>query len=270
MSGGNMRLVKVTERKVRSGWQEYEQRHIPNARFFDLDIARDPLTKYPNMMPHQDDFASYVGHLGINNNDHLVIYDSYGIYSSPRVWWMFRAFGHENVSVLDGGLLKWEQEGRPVESGIVEAEQTAYVSDYQEDMVIEYNDLYAETHDFLYTKQPQILDARPYKRYTGEIPERGAKRDGHITSALSIPHSQLVNPYDGTMIPREDFYKVLRYRNVDLRRPIVTMSRTGITAATINLALANIGKTDGVKLYDGSFTEWASNAKAPTTSFAEY
>ena len=94
------------------------------------------------MLPHQDEFAAYVGkkalwhivllcstfdivrtgHLGIKNEDHVVVYDSYGIYCSPRVWWMFRAFGHENASVLDGGLLKWGQEGRPTESGIVEAE----------------------------------------------------------------------------------------------------------------------------------------------------
>ena len=102
--------------------KEFLEKHIPGARFFDIDECRDKNNPYEHMLPSEAEFSKYVSNLGITNNSHVVVYDtseSPGVFSAPRVWWTFRAFGHENVSVLEGGFRQWCAEGHPTESGQV-------------------------------------------------------------------------------------------------------------------------------------------------------
>ena len=98
---------------------EYLAGHIPGAVFFDINAIADDSTDLPHMLPGPDQFAEAVGSLGITENDTIVVYDSSGFFSAPRVWWTFRIFGARNVFILDGGLPVWTQEGRPVDSGEV-------------------------------------------------------------------------------------------------------------------------------------------------------
>ena len=104
--------------------QDYREKHInnriPSSRFFSCDECRDTNSPFPRMLPTSADFSAYVSNLGISNHHHVVIYDhdqNFGAYSSPRVWWMFRAFGHDKVSILDGGFGKWLSDGYPTVSG---------------------------------------------------------------------------------------------------------------------------------------------------------
>lgn len=105
--------------------KEFYQKRIPGARFFDIDDCIDKSSSYEHMIPSTDDFNKYVRNLGITNESHVVVYDNnekLGVFSAPRVWWTFRVFGHNKVSVLDGGLPKWCAEGFPTESGPLKEE----------------------------------------------------------------------------------------------------------------------------------------------------
>src|SRR5205085_2168526 len=96
---------------------EFAKAHVPGAAFFDIDAIADHSTDLPHMLPDAGAFAAAVGALGVGTGDRVVIYDVRGVVSAARVWWTFRAFGHDAVAVLDGGLPKWKAEGRPLESG---------------------------------------------------------------------------------------------------------------------------------------------------------
>ena len=100
--------------------QEHSTKRIPNARFFDLDECSDRSLSLPHMLPKANQFEQYVTELGVTNHHHVIVYDNseqFGLFSSPRVWWTFKVFGHDKVSVLDGGLPNWLNEGYPTESG---------------------------------------------------------------------------------------------------------------------------------------------------------
>ncbi|KAJ3255317.1 hypothetical protein HK103_006340 [Boothiomyces macroporosus] len=155
------------------GLLDYRIQHIPNARFIDLDLVSDPLSSLPHMMPNEVDFAKHMGNLGISKEDHVVVYDSHGIFSSPRIWWMLKAFGHEKVSVLDGGLKKWKLESRPVESAIPEFQTTRYPtpSEVNPEMIINYSQLLTSVSDFTSDQKDTILDARSVGRFAGTDPE---------------------------------------------------------------------------------------------------
>ncbi|KAJ3292850.1 hypothetical protein HK104_004951 [Borealophlyctis nickersoniae] len=248
---------------------EFEKTHIQSARFFDLDKASDPDAKCPLMLSTEEDFGEYVGSLGISNADHVVVYDSFGIYSSPRAWWTFNAFGHRNVSVLNGGLFKWVQEGRATVSGKEQAEPREFKATLNEDMIVEYTDLLGHVHDLMYHNRFRILDARQKARFEGDgyEPFVARKRLGHIPASTNLPYQTLIDPDTKTLVNAEDIANRLAYLNVSPKSEIVTMSGTGLTAAILNLALATVGRMNDVKLYDGSFVEWASHPKSPVKKY---
>ncbi len=103
--------------------QEFQDKRIPEAVFFDLTECRDKNTSLPNMLPSTDQFEEYATKLGIGNDDHVIVYDNHesGLFSATRAWWMFRVFGHNLVSLLDGGLPKWVKDEFPVQGGDVSA-----------------------------------------------------------------------------------------------------------------------------------------------------
>src|SRR6516165_7439759 len=96
--------------------QDYDQGHIPGAVFFDIDDICEPGTSLPHMIPSPDLFAQKIGPLGIGDGDRVVAYDSAGLSSAGRAWWMLRLFGHRKVAILDGGLPKWRAEGRALDT----------------------------------------------------------------------------------------------------------------------------------------------------------
>ena len=106
--------------KNRDPKEEFLKQRIPGAKFFDIDDCIDKSSPYEHMLPETEDFKKYLRKLGVTNDSHVVVYDNNdkaGLFSAPRLWWMLRAFGHERVSVLDGGFPKWLTEGYPTESG---------------------------------------------------------------------------------------------------------------------------------------------------------
>ncbi|HEU4641332.1 MAG TPA: 3-mercaptopyruvate sulfurtransferase [Gemmatimonadaceae bacterium] len=243
----------------RDAAREYAEGHIPGAVFFDLDASSDRSTPLPHMLPSAEDFAARMSALGIDDASDVVVYDGSGTnMSAPRAWWMFRAFGHERVAVLDGGLGAWRAEGRPLERGTVTPAPGRFTARLNERVV---RDLDAMRSN-LTSKREQVIDARAAARFTGDAPEpRAGIRGGHIPGSVNLPFTDLVTP-QGTVLPPDVLRRKLDAIGVDLTRPIVTTCGSGVTACCIALALELVGAPN-VAVYDGSWTEWGGREDTP-------
>lgn len=240
---------------------EFEAAHIPGAVFFDIDAISDHATDLPHMLPTSGAFANAVGALGIGNGKTIVVYDGAGIFSAPRVWWMFKAMGHDAVKVLDGGLPKWKREGRALESGTVHSTAASFTAAAKPEIVRSFDDVMGVVQN----KSAQIVDARSASRFTASEPEpRAGVRGGHMPGAANVHFRSLLTD-DGTFKSPTEIRAIFDKAGVDPARPIVTSCGTGVTAAILMLALNEIG-VDNVALYDGSWTEWGSRPEAPVVT----
>ena len=163
---------------------------IPGAQFFDIDAVADHASGLPHMLPVPRDFAAAVAALGVSSSSHVVVYDQRGIFSAPRLWWMFRVFGHDNVQVLNGGLPAWLAAGGTLEHGEPDAPAPGqFTATYRAEMVRALDDLKRN----LLTREELVLDARAAARFAGTVPEpRPGMRSGHIPDAISLPFTTLL------------------------------------------------------------------------------
>lgn len=238
--------------------REFEEEHIPGAAFFDIDAIADRTTSLPHMLPSPAQFGRQVGALGISNSDLVVVYDVRGVVSAARVWWTFRAMGHDRVAVLDGGLRKWKAEGRPLEQGPAQVAPARFRARLRRGLV---RDL-EQVRRNMGTRREQVLDARSRGRFAGTEPEpRAGLRGGHIPGSLNLPYDALYRP-DGTLLPPEGLGAAFAASGVDPGRPVATTCGSGITASVLALGLHLIGHRK-VAVYDGSWTEWAGHPDTP-------
>lgn len=243
----------------RNGRQEYLAEHIPGALFFDIDDLVDETSDLPHMLPSQVKFASRMKKMGIGDGMRLVVYDTYGLFSAARVWWTFRAMGHKDVAVLNGGLRKWKAEGRPLEDGPPVPRTARHFTPLKD------NDLVRDIDDmkrYVADKSVQIVDARPAGRFEGSVAEpRPGLRSGHIPGSRSVPSTMILNA-DGTLKSREELIAIFTAAGIDPSRPVVTTCGSGVTAAMLSFALAVIGQTNAA-VYDGSWAEWGRDNGLP-------
>jgi thiosulfate/3-mercaptopyruvate sulfurtransferase len=238
--------------------REFEEAHIPGAAFFDVDAIADRTTPLPHMLPSAAQFARQVGELGISNRDLVVVYDVRGVVSAARVWWTFRAMGHDRVAVLDGGLRKWTAEGRPVETGPPKVAPARFRAHLRRAIVRNLE----QVRRNIGTRREQVLDARSRGRFAGTEPEpRAGLRGGHIPGSLNLPYDALYQS-DGTMLPPEGLRQAFAASGVNPARPVATTCGSGITASVLALGLHLIGHRK-VAVYDGSWTEWAGHPDTP-------
>ena len=236
--------------------REFEEAHIPGAVFFDIDGIADHSTGLPHMLPSPGEFSKAVGALGIGDGETVVVYDGAGLFSAPRAWWEFKAMGHKDVKVLDGGFPKWKREGRPIESGRAQPKAKFFTAIAEPEMVRGFD----AVMDIVKDGTAQIVDARSASRFTAEEPEpRPGVRGGHMPGAINVHYRKLIAD-DGTLKPPVALQAA--FSQVDLDKPVVTSCGSGLTAAILMMALAEIGKND-VALYDGSWTEWGGRPEAP-------
>lgn len=238
--------------------QKYLEAHIPGAVFLELGTLSDPLSELPNTMPPAGQFTKVIGALGIGNDDFVVIYDTEGIMSAPRLWWMFRAFGHESAAVLDGGLSKWRAEGRTMESDEnMPSPRTFLAADAPRLIAAA-----GAVQEAIYS-ETQIVDARSAERFEGAQNEpRAGLRSGHIPNSRNLPYTTLLNPSSGTMLSKPELAGKFLDAGVDLDRHLICTCGSGVTACVLALALHELGHRK-VSLYDGSWTEWGGDPARP-------
>jgi thiosulfate/3-mercaptopyruvate sulfurtransferase len=232
---------------------EYEVAHIPGARFFDIDEIADLSSSLPHMAPPPEKFVSRVRALGIGDGHRVIVYDSQGLFSAARVWWLFRLHGHEDVAVLDGGLPKWRAEGRPLEDTSPILRDRHFTSRRNAGLVRDVTQVAASAK----LGDTQIVDARAPARFRGEVPEpRPGLRSGHIPGARNVHYKTLLNP-DGTMKDTGGLREAFATAGVDPLKPAITTCGSGVSAAILNLALERLGNRSHA-LYDGSWAEWGA------------
>lgn len=245
----------------RDGFEEYQVAHIPGARFFDIDDVSDQRSDQPHMAPPPEKFMSRMRAMGVGDGHQVVVYDGSGMFSAPRVWWLFRLMGHRDVAVLDGGFPKWQAEGRPTEDMAPVIRDRHLTARFQNHMV---RDVTQVSHASK-LGTTQIVDARAAARFRGEAPEpREGLRAGHIPGARNVPYTCLLNE-DKTMKSPDATRTEFELAGVNLSKPIITSCGSGITAAILGLALERMGH-DNWSLYDGSWAEWGMFPTVPVAT----
>lgn len=242
---------------------QYRAAHIPGAIFFDINDVADPAGKKEHAFPPADVFAAKVGALGIGNHHHVVIYDHLGgALAAARVWFMFHAFGHDKVSVLDGGRDTWLKDGRAMISKEGNDAVPAYAPEKftaqsPKDRVLSQGQV--RNLD----AGRQLLDARSAGRFAGTEPEpRAGLRSGHIPGAKNLPFLTLLNPETKTWKDPAAIRAAFASAGIDLAQPLVTTCGSGVSACSLAFGAALAGKGD-TAIYDGSWVEWGADPALP-------
>ena len=237
----------------RNAEEEFKQNHIKNSIFFDIDKNSKKNSSLPHMLPSNKEWENIVSNLGINNSDHVVIYDNSDVFSSCRVWYSFIYFGHDpdHVSVLNGNFTKWLREKRAVSKEISKIQETNYKAEENTSIVINR----AQVKENISSKKFQLIDARSKERFLGLVPEpRKGLKSGHIEGSINIPFQLLLNE-DRTFKKKEDLIKIFNQNKIDKDKDIAFTCGSGVTACILGLANSIIsGKKPTI--YDGSWSEY--------------
>ena len=243
----------------RDAFSEWQQEHIPGARFFDFDgRICDPDSDLPHMMPEADLFTRELQLLGLRQDSVVVVYDVMGMFSSPRAWWMLRSMGCENVALLDGGLVAWDEADYPIESLAEEPEYQPgdFISRMDRASIADA----AEVLAALDNDSVCVLDARPEPRFSGatEEPRPGLRR-GHMPGALNLPFAEVFK--HGLLKPRDELREIIAPLIADSERTICSCG-SGVTACIIAFAAEYVGYNN-LAIYDASWCEWGLPGELP-------
>ncbi|PIE11027.1 MAG: 3-mercaptopyruvate sulfurtransferase [Rhodobacterales bacterium] len=243
---------------------DYAAAHIPGARFFDIDEIADLRSELPHMAPPVEKFMSRMRAMGVGDGHQVVVYDGMGVFSAPRVWWLFKLMGKNDVAVLDGGLPKWQAEGRPTDDMPPVMRERHMTVQRQSNLVRDVTQVARATK----LRDHQILDARPADRFRGETPEpREGLACGHIPGSLNLPFDEVLTP-QGTLKDEAALRAAFEKAGVDLSAPVITTCGSGVTAALLSFALELLGHRNHA-VYDGSWAEWGSFPDLPVATGEE-
>lgn len=236
----------------RNARAECKKTHIPGAQFFDIDAISDTSSPYPHMLPSAEAFESAASALGICNDSDIVVYDSLGLFSAARAWWMFRVFGHERVRVLNGGLPRWQSLGLPLSYTVALVSPASFHARFQPHLY--------RTHEQIINalNTEQIIDARSPARFLGEEPEpRPGLRSGHIPGSINIHYKECLNE-DGRLKSMDELRTLFQGKLENAAKPLTASCGSGVTACILALAQHTLGNTD-VPVYDGSWAQWGTH-----------
>ncbi|MEO6225274.1 MAG: 3-mercaptopyruvate sulfurtransferase [Sphingomicrobium sp.] len=238
----------------RGGHSEYLDKHIPGARFFDIDELSDAADPAPHMLPTAAQFGGAMEKLGISRSDRIVVYDNSPVRSATRAWFTLRHFGADKVAVLDGGLAAWLAAGKAVESGEPPPRPAQFEA-------VERNDVVAKAR-LLAGDVPAVLDARGRRRFEGaEAEPRPGVAPGRIPGSLNLPFAKLYAD-NGRLKSTDELGRLFADAGIDPSEPFVATCGSGITAASLLFAAHLLGG-DKSLLYDGSWAQWGADPATP-------
>jgi thiosulfate/3-mercaptopyruvate sulfurtransferase len=241
----------------RNGFDEYKNRHIKNAIFFDLDKNSKKDTDLPHMLTDAKSWEDIVSSMGIKNDERIVIYDNSDVISSCRCWYNFIYFGHdpELVHVLDGGLKKWIEEDKQTTSEIISATPSSYTVHEKKELVKDIN----QVNKNIFENKFNIIDARSLERFEGKVPEpRKGLRSGSIKNSFCLPFSELINQ-DRTFISKEKILEKFKSTGYEVGKNMVFTCGSGVTASVLAIAYSLIDNKYMPIIYDGSWSEYGKN-----------
>ena len=233
---------------------EYDNEHIENAIFFDIDKISDPNNDLPHMFPSKDIFEKHMQNLGLNNNDIVIIYDNSPLLSSARCWFLLRYFGHKEIFILSGGIKSWKESGFKTTNNPVNITPSKFkVIEENKNLLIKIEEMKKISNDKLFP----ILDARSFERFSGSGKEpRPNLQSGHMPNSLNLPASKLIDK-NGNITSKSDFKKIINDLNLNESEKVITTCGSGVSACLIALSYYRLGN-ENIPVYDGSWSEWAS------------
>ena len=255
----NLNKVKILDASwhlptvKRNSFEEYKASHITNSIFFDIDKYSNQKTNLPHMLPSKEDWEIIVSNLGINNSDHIIVYDNSEVFSSCRVWYTFLYFGHDPdlISVLDGNFEKWVTEKRPVSKEIIKNDKTNYKSNENSSLVINKS----KVNENITQNKFQLIDARGEQRFLGLQPEpRKELRSGNIKGSINLPFQKIINK-NRTFKKKDELIKIFKSKDISFEKEMAFTCGSGVTACILGLANSLISGKKPI-IYDGSWAEY--------------
>lgn len=242
----------------RDGKSEFLNERIPGSIFFDLDEFSDQSSKYPHTLADKEWFSKKASELGIQNSDHIICYDTLGIFTSPRVSWMFSQYGHEKVSILDGGFKNWKIKKFKIETGKPQnKEQSNYIAKNNPKNIKFFEDI----KNNIVSSTFKLIDARPSGRFNATDPEpRPELQSGNIPNSQSLPFSKLLDPATGCMKNKDELKKIFDELSISSEDKITFSCGSGVAAVIAGTAYEKVFNKE-FDVYDGSWTEWALKNK---------
>ena len=255
----NLNKVKILDASwhlptiKRNSFEEYKISHITNSIFFDIDKYSNQKTNLPHMLPSKEDWEIIVSNLGINNSDHIIVYDNSEVFSSCRVWYTFLYFGHDPdlISVLDGNFEKWVTEKRSVSKEIIKNDKTNYKSNENSSLVINKSTV----NENITQNKFQLIDARGEQRFLGLQPEpRKELRSGNIKGSINLPFQKIINK-NRTFKKKDELIKIFKSKDISFEKEMAFTCGSGVTACILGLANSIISGKKPI-IYDGSWAEY--------------
>ena len=217
-----------------NAFEIFKEKHIPGSIYIDLEEISDPNSELPHMMPNEDFFSKKISSLGIENSNHLVIYDMYGMFSAARIWFMFKAFGHEKISILNGGFPAWINSNGEISNQIEKIKETKYKATLNKSLVVDYQYVLEN----ISKKKHQIIDARSPGRFLGIDQEpRPDMKSGHIPNSKNLFFNDLIDQNSKKIIEKNKIEDLLKSSDIDKEKDIICNCGSGVTACILKFEI---------------------------------